>query len=126
MITTTYMLIIDDEVGIRNLLTEFFDEEGYQTIGAPDGEAALGFLRSATRLPCVILLDLVMPHLSGHDLLDAMQVDVRLASIPVIVFSATPALHQRLHGHTIATVLAKPFDLDTVLYIVRPYYAECK
>lgn len=119
-----YLLIVDDEIDLVKMLAEFFDEEGYRTWDVCDGQAALDFLRSAVTLPCVILLDLVMPRLSGHDLLDAMQADVRLAAIPVIVFSATPTLHQRLQDGAISAVLAKPIDLDTLLHIVRPYCEE--
>src|SRR6185369_14592816 len=62
---------------------------------AEDGEAALGTLRQGAPLPDLVLLELNLPRMSGHELLRALAQDDRLRGIPVVVFSGSPSPYDR-------------------------------
>lgn len=114
------ILVIDDEVQIRQLISTVLTDEGYSVDLAANGDAALTYLQATPALPCVIILDLMMPTLNGWDFLRARQDDLRLAPIPIIVISA---------AHTFATArvlgaqefLLKPLDLDHLVALVQRY-----
>jgi CheY-like chemotaxis protein len=110
------ILLVEDDAAIRETIAELLEEEGYRVASAANGAEALELL-SAPELPSVILLDLMMPVMSGWELHEALQDDPRLASIPVVVISASRST-ERLAPIEAAAFLAKPFDatrlLDTV------------
>jgi CheY-like chemotaxis protein len=114
------ILIIDDEPEISRLISEVLTEEGYMVDQTANGYAALAYLRAVPTLPCVILLDLMMPLMSGWDFLRVQQSDAMLASIPTVVISAA-------HTFEAAKVLGaqdclvKPLDLDYIVNIVQRY-----
>jgi two-component system, sensor histidine kinase and response regulator len=83
------ILIVDDEVDIRDSLCEFFEDEGYTVATAANGAEALELLASG-ELPCVIILDLLMPVLDGNEMYERMQADPRLAQLPVIISTSDP------------------------------------
>jgi CheY-like chemotaxis protein len=82
-----HILVVEDDIDLRATLCDALDLEGYVTICAENGEAALRHLASGAR-PCVILLDLMMPVMDGWTFRQEMLKDPSLASIPVIVMSA--------------------------------------
>jgi CheY-like chemotaxis protein len=114
------ILIVDDEPEIRQLLSEVLVEEGYTVAHATNGREALTYLQTANPLPCVIILDLMMPSMNGWDFLQVRQHDPQLALIPIVVISAA-------HGHTMAAALGvqsaldKPIDLERLLATVQHY-----
>lgn len=59
------VLIVDDDADIRETLSDFLQDEGYDVAAVGDGAQALAFLRSGVALPCLILLDLMMPVMDG-------------------------------------------------------------
>lgn len=107
------VLIVDDEEAIRESLHDFFTDEGFTVSTAENGAIALDELRRA-ELPSVVILDLVMPVLSGAALYAEMQKDPRLARLPVIVSTSDPSGAPR--G---LPVMRKPMDLDRLLGAVR-------
>jgi two-component system, chemotaxis family, chemotaxis protein CheY len=87
------VLIVDDEPDIRETLRDAFQDEGYHVVVAGNGVEALAkleHLRSFHR-ELLVVLDLVMPRMSGNEVLAAMQADPRLASVPVIVVTSDPS-----------------------------------
>ena len=82
------VLVVEDDLDIRQALMEILDEHGFAALGARDGAEALDLLSRATELPCLILLDLMMPVMDGASFREAQRKDPRLASIPVVVLSA--------------------------------------
>jgi CheY-like chemotaxis protein len=108
------VLVVEDDVDIREMLGELLEDEGYDTALAKDGQEALELLSTIPR-PCLVLADLVMPVMDGWDLLKALSLDDRFATIPVVVMSGAnktsfPAQMQ---------VLKKPADADILLEIVH-------
>src|SRR5687767_6429158 len=81
------VLVVEDDPDIRELVTEVLGQAGYRVAEAENGQVALDFLRGHDG-PCIVLLDLMMPVLSGPELLEIMAEDERLAMLPVVVVSA--------------------------------------
>src|SRR5262249_47432853 len=91
----------------RETVGEFLADEGYGVLVASDGAEALALLRAAPRAPSVIVLDLKMPNVDGWAFREEQARDPAIASIPVIVVTATP----RAAVHGAVTVLRKPLRL---------------
>ena len=111
------VLIVDDDAEIRDALTEFLLDEGYDVLVAGDADAALESLRQ--RAPTVILLDLMMPVMDGATFRQRQLADARLADIPVVVMSASSsgrAVSAELKAHA---YVPKPIDLDGLLATLR-------
>jgi DNA-binding response OmpR family regulator len=109
------VLIVDDEIDIREAVAELLSEEGYEVIDAGDGAEAL---RKARQFhPSVVLLDLMMPGMNGWEFCAQRKGDPELERIPVIVLSALG----RVQGIDAAGYLQKPFELDDLLSAVKAH-----
>ena len=86
-----------------------------------NGREALAYLQAAHPTPCVILLDLMMPVMSGWEFLQARQHDPLVAAIPVVLLSAYRALAVTALALGAQAVLAKPFDVERLLAMVQQY-----
>src|SRR2546428_6585449 len=82
------VLIVEDDAGVRGAFAALLASEGYRVLEAADGLEALRLLRAAEDLPCLILLDLMMPRMNGWDFRAVQRRDERLDSNPVGVVSA--------------------------------------
>lgn len=80
------ILVVEDEPDLRQLLSIRLEINGFETIGAEDGEAALALVRSEK--PDLVLLDLMIPKISGFEVCRMIKFDDELKKIPVIVLSA--------------------------------------
>jgi PAS domain S-box-containing protein len=85
--TSSYILIVDDDVDMAELVGVTLQEHGYLTRTAGDGSIALDLLRG-NELPSLIVLDLMMPIVDGFQLLARLRDEARTASIPVIILTA--------------------------------------
>jgi CheY-like chemotaxis protein len=101
------VLVVDDDEAIRDVVAEVLREEGYDVVCAQNGAQALRQLEGDGRTD-LVLLDLMMPVMSGWEVLEEMQSNERLSRIPVVIVSAMSAPGVREH-------LAKPIDLDRLL-----------
>jgi two-component system chemotaxis sensor kinase CheA len=116
---TTHVLVVDDDPHIRGLLGEILEVEGYAVAQAADGLEALDALRAAAE-PVVVLLDLMMPRLSGEGVLAAVAAGSDLARHRYVLMTTvgdpnhSPRL-QRLLAASDADVLYLPFDIDVML-----------
>ena len=115
------VLVVEDDVDVRQALIEILEEHGFAPLGARDGAEALGLLDRATELPCVILLDLMMPVMDGASFREAQRKDPRLASIPVVVLSA----YRDPQAHAISldavSVLHKPPNVRDLVNVLRAH-----
>jgi CheY-like chemotaxis protein len=100
------VLIAEDEPHVRELLRDFLTGEGYAVVMVASGAEALETV--PTLQPDVILLDMLMPGLSGRDVFDALQ--RAGVTVPVILISGTP----RIVEEGFFRVLRKPFNLRAV------------
>jgi CheY-like chemotaxis protein len=117
------ILIVEDDEAIRETLTAVLEDEGYLVQCAAHGREALQQLRSGAQLPCLILLDLMMPIMSGWDFRAEQLRDPALAGIPVIVLSADNEVQARASEVRAQGYLSKPMDLTALVDAVRPYCA---
>jgi DNA-binding response OmpR family regulator len=109
------VLIVDDETDIREAVAELLAEEGYEVHDAGDGAEALRKARAFH--PDVVLLDLMMPGMSGWEFCAQRKGDPELERIPIIVLSALG----RVQGIDAAGYLQKPFELDELLSAVKEH-----
>jgi CheY-like chemotaxis protein len=111
------ILVVEDDADIRHALCEILRDEGYDVRWAAHGRDALVQLRSGTR-PELILLDIMMPVMSGFDFRAAQLDDPELASIPVVVMTADVRHDDATAALKAAAGFGKPFDLDALLATV--------
>jgi CheY-like chemotaxis protein len=103
------ILVVEDELDIRESLRDAFEDEGYAVRCAANGKDGLDALRNFER-PCAVVLDLIMPIMSGNELYAAMQADARLATIPVVVSTSDPS-----RAPSGVLIMRKPIDLRRLL-----------
>jgi len=112
------VMIVEDDPDIRECVQMVLEDEGFEVVTASNGAEAEEELAHIDQ-PCVLLLDLMMPVMSGWELLEHLQRAGRLADgdgIHVIVISAAPG-----HLPRGANCMRKPVKLDQLLAAVRRY-----
>lgn len=112
----TCILIVDDNPDVRELISLILCREGYQVHEAENGRDALDQLERMDSPPCLLLLDLMMPVMSGPELLRILSERDRLATLPVVVLSAGGQPSQAPEGKTF---LRKPTDPQVLVNVVR-------
>jgi DNA-binding response OmpR family regulator len=114
------VLVVEDEVSVRNMITEYLDGEGLSAEVAGTIEEARR--RISEERPDLILLDLMLPSEDGLQFLRRRRDDPLLLAIPVLVISAAP--HQRLiEAKELGAdgFLSKPFDLDLLSALLQSF-----
>ena len=109
------VLLVEDDDEVRNGMREVLYSQGFDVAGARDGLEALRILGRGFR-PCVILLDLVLPHLDGFLFREYQHANAPWADIPIIVFSGMDDLPSRIRDLKPAPAawFKKPVDLDAL------------
>ena len=117
---TRTLMIVDDDSDLRDILSDIMTAQGYKVAAFGDARKALAALEGGEK-PFLILLDLMMPGMSGWEFRAAQLSDPVLALIPVAVLTAASSLTDS--GRTLSNVetLRKPFALDTALTLVGRY-----
>ena len=109
------ILVVDDDTDAREVLCAVLELEGYRTTAAAGGGEALDLLARIAP-PALILLDLMMPGMSGLEVVAALRADAALASIPVVFVSAAPEI--TAGG---ARFLRKPVLHEVLFLIVQEF-----
>jgi CheY-like chemotaxis protein len=112
------ILVADDEPEVVDLVRIMLEQEGHTIVEAFNGEQALDLAR--TDQPDLILLDVLMPKMSGLEVLQHLQADPATAAIPVIVLSVVtthPEVQSAVHRGAVA-YLTKPFELREMVRLV--------
>jgi CheY-like chemotaxis protein len=112
------ILLVDDDEGIRESITEFLEGHGHTIHAAEHGADAFAKLDEMGTVPDLILLDLMMPVKDGIEFRAEQRVHVRYAGIPVVIMSADPQLDERRDLLGARGYLRKPFDLRRLLAAV--------
>jgi DNA-binding response OmpR family regulator len=124
---TGNILIVEDDEETREMLASLLSTEGFYAIGAEDGLEGLHVLRTVRRrapnVPCLVLLDLMMPRLSGNEFRRAQLGDPTVAGVPVAVMSGAADIEQRARALGAVATVTKPIDVDVLLNVVRTYCA---
>lgn len=110
--TTTKILIIEDDADINNLLSKIMKRQGYETVQAFSGSE--GQLRLSIDDYDLILLDLMLPGIMGEDLIQEVR---KTSDIPIIVLSAKSSLKDRVDVLNLGAddYLTKPFEKEEVI-----------
>ncbi|MFN3651384.1 MAG: response regulator [Armatimonadota bacterium] len=108
------ILVVEDEEMVRATICDLLELAGFQAEQAGDGRHALEWLRTHSP-PSVILLDLMMPQMTGRDVLDALENDARLSAVPVIVVTGYPVEASGLSYPQIHGFFSKPYSVDKLL-----------
>jgi CheY-like chemotaxis protein len=108
------ILLVDDDCDVTEALSTVLADEGYDVATASNGLEALAYLKSHGPVPCVILLDVMMPVMDGYEFRIEQQLDPTISRIPVVVVTAG-AMGERVAEMGVTGHLRKPFDLDRLL-----------
>lgn len=106
------IVVVDDDIDIRQSLDDVLRAEGFDVFAAPDGRAAVDLLEMIA--PDLLLLDWMMPGFSGADVIAALDAREQRGKFPIVVVTAS--LEAMPAG---IVVLRKPFTLEALLEVVR-------
>lgn len=106
------VLVIDDEQAIRMLIAAILEDEGHDVVQARTGLEGLAMLAHVR--PDIIILDIMMPGIDGHETLRRIRQDARYDGLPVIMVSAGSSLVPS----DVAAFIPKPFDLVEFLHTI--------
>jgi CheY-like chemotaxis protein len=110
-----FILVVEDDAEVREAMAVLLEESGYRIVAVGNGQEALDVMRS--QMPCLVLLDLMMPVMTGWALHAAMRSDERLRDIPICVVSAVAS-----HAPPDAVcVLEKPVPVLALLDAVASF-----
>jgi CheY-like chemotaxis protein len=112
------ILVVDDDDDLRDTLQGILEAEGYDVVAAANGRDALDYLRS-NPLPCLVLLDLMMPVMDGWEFLLKKEADPYLASLPVVVITAAGEANVRALAPR--PVLPKPLSFERLMGAVEQH-----
>jgi CheY-like chemotaxis protein len=115
---SAYILVVEDDRDLREILGEALQLEGYEVVCVEHGAAALRHLETGAR-PCVILLDLMMPVMDGWTFRREILNDEALARIPVVVMTAAGG--SRAESIQSNATLHKPLEIGDVVDAVEGY-----
>lgn len=104
------VLVVDDDRPIRALCRTSLEEAGFRVLEAADGDAALASI--SAQPPDLILLDIMMPGISGWEVTSALLADRSTDEIPIVFISARAELSDRMRAFELGAhgYLTKPFD----------------
>lgn len=113
------VLLVDDEENIRQLLNFHLEKEGYVTLEAKDGEEALSMAKQ--EIPDLIVLDLMLPKISGLDVCKKLKSDVKTAGIPIVMLTAKQDEIDMILGLEMGAddYISKPFSPRNLLARVK-------
>lgn len=103
------ILVVEDDPSIQTMLTLLLESEGYEVVSARDGLE--GLVKMDLQHPSVMILDLMMPNVSGERVLEEVRSDPRMSSVPILVVSGRHDVHEAF-GPVVGSqnVFPKPLD----------------
>jgi two-component system phosphate regulon response regulator PhoB len=113
------ILIIEDERGLTQSLSWYFNREGYETVVAHDGQE--GLRKAQTILPDVILLDIMLPSLGGLDVCRELKAGERTKDVPIIMITARSEETDQVEGFSTGAddYVTKPFSNKVLLQRIK-------
>ncbi len=117
------ILVVEDEETVRELEKFILEQHGYEVMEARDGLE--GLAKSEFRKPDLILLDLMMPDVSGGRMFDEMQQHPATAGIPIVVVTGKPDAHDMFDDQIgPENVVMKPFEADALIDRIRAHIGD--
>ena len=115
------ILICEDDDNLRQLIRVVIGA-GYRIVEAGDGDEALAL--ASEHRPDLIVLDLMMPRMSGFDVLGRLRGDVSVDGTPIVVMSAWPNAQEAALEAGADVYLQKPFEPDDLTKIIESLLSE--
>jgi DNA-binding response OmpR family regulator len=117
------ILIVEDEEAVRELEKFILEQQGYDVMEARDGLE--GLAKAEFKRPDLILLDLMMPDVSGGRMYDEMKEHPKTSGIPIVVVTGKPDAHQMFDDQIGPDdVIMKPFEADTLLARIHHHIGD--
>lgn len=116
---TTTILVVEDDAAIRRILGYQLQKAGYEVIAAEDGETGLYLARK--HHPDLVLLDVMLPRLDGHEVCRQIRQDFKISQTPIIMLTARSSVKDRVAGFAQGAndYLMKPYDQEEMLVRVK-------
>jgi len=114
------IMVVDDEPSLRELVSAVLEQEGYEVITAEDGKEALEKLK--TIKPDLILLDMMMPGISGREVCEKIRADKKTKDLKVVFLTVarfSEVGKEELNKMNVSDYITKPFDNDDLLKRVK-------
>jgi CheY-like chemotaxis protein len=118
----TAILVVDDDISIREVVAAVLQYHGYSAVTASNGKEAITYLEKGD-LPDLILSDMMMPVMNGQELCRALLADRVYRSIPVVLMSAAFGARD-MDAPGFAAFLTKPFDAKELLSTISRVLAK--
>lgn len=112
------VLVVDDDLDIRDALSDFLEDRGFDVTTAVDGAEALRLLGDGTVRPSLLLLDLMMPRVDGYEVVERLRRDDALAGLQVAVISASHGIDRARLGDDVH-VIRKPIHLPALISTIE-------
>ena len=118
-----YALVVDDDDAILSVVMLLLEMEGYAGLGISNSQEVLPFLEHAVtdHLPAIILLDLMMPLVSGYDIALKLSQNEKFASIPIIVMTADNRVRSASAVQGAIDLINKPFQIQLLIEKLNLY-----
>ena len=113
------ILLIEDANELLQLLKSILEMKGFRILSANNGEDALELLRNNPELPDLILLDMMMPIMSGQQFMEKKNQDLRIAAIPVVLLTAHKDALEAKSKLGARDFIKKPVELDEVFEVIN-------
>lgn len=115
------ILVVDDSALLRRLFSDILEMHDFEVDTACNGQEALDYL-ATHEIPGLVLLDLIMPVMTGMQLLDIVHGDENFRGVPIVVLSSIADLETPLlHGYP---AMEKPVDLHALVELTERYFAD--
>lgn len=111
------ILVVEDDIDIRSALVQILHMEGHTTAEASNGKEALEYIRN-NPAPCMVLLDMMMPVMTGRQFLDAFKNEPDNAKVPVVIISAVA---DRIDTTGAKEFIKKPLEVSKLLEVISKY-----
>ena len=113
------VLVVDDDLGIRVAISDYLELSGYLVTTAADGQEAL--VKLDQDLPHLLIADISMPRINGHELVQQIRRRPMFRLLPVIFLTERTDVQDRIRGYEVGcdVYLPKPFELKELGVIVR-------
>jgi CheY-like chemotaxis protein len=118
------VLVVDDDKAVCKIISAALADKGFETAVVYNGKEALDYLKSTSRQPGLILLDLMMPEMTGWEFRKIQQEDPVLARIPVAIITGMEDADGKFSAMGAVDVLCKPSKVEEVASLVSRFCKE--